>query len=195
VVGQPRHAGLEEARGVTLRAVPAVPAGLAALALAGAACAGLGDCRGLEGEYAYTGVATADSVARGLAPEPNIVLILHSDAELAYDGRIERYRIVLDGERFMLELYTAQGPLARLAMASETAEVDCRDGVLTIARPRQTRAGSVYEYSRHQHRLHRDGQGGLAVETEISGSYHTWLMTWPRPHERHGVRFAQAGRR
>lgn len=173
----------------------AVLAGLAALVFAGGAAADLGDCRGLEGEYAYTGVPTADDGARGLGPEPNIVLILHPDAELGYDTRIQRYRIVLDGERFMLELYTAQGPLSRLAMASEAAEVGCRDGVLTIDRPHQTRAGSVYEYARHQHRLRRDGQGGLAVETDISGNYRTWLMTWPRPHEHHGVRFAQSGQR
>jgi hypothetical protein len=173
--------------------------GLAGIGLASNGLAGNGlggaesdQCGQLQGDYRFTGTGTLAGQTERLGLEPNIALVLYPESELVYDTRISRYRVVQDEDRYYLELHTPKGTLGRLAMAGDKDFAYCLDGVLTIERQRMTRAGSVYEYSRSRHRLRKDALGGLEIETDITGKYRTRLMTWERPSEHRGVRFARA---
>lgn len=150
-------------------------------------------CSQLEGDFAFTGRSDEGITAYAPGQQPNIAAILFPDSDLVHDRRIDRYRIVFDQERVLLELHDRSGPFWRLDLAAGGGFNYCMDGALVIEQQRRNVAGSVYEYSRHRHVLRRDARGDLLVDTEITGKYRTWLMAWERAREHQAARFAPFG--
>jgi hypothetical protein len=140
-------------------------------------------CQQLEGEYTFKGITAEGSRTPVLGMEPNIVQVLKLNHGLAYNEQIERFKVVRDHDRYLLELYTGQGAGWRLAFVGAKDTVYCQDGQLVIERSRRTKASTVYEYSQIKHRIRADERGGLEVKTEVTGSFRTTLLNWDREPE------------
>lgn len=149
-----------------------------------------GTCKAIEGKYQFRGETVPGSREQVVATDPTIALVLYPRSDLAYDRRIDWYRVVIDGGRPMLELHGRNGPIGRLPMAGVRDFAYCLDDELTIEQQRRSVAGSVYEYSRHRHRLRRSLAGDLLVETDIRGKFRSLLGTWKREPQHYTARFA-----
>ncbi len=146
-------------------------------------------CSGIEGVFAYSGEPLADSGNYALGLPPNIGLLLYPKREIAFAPDIHRYRVLIDNGWPVLELHGRRGPIGKLDMLAEGDTAYCLDDELTIVRQHRERTGSVYNYSRHEHRLRRGVTGELLVETVVTGKYRTKMMSWDRQPERYAARF------
>jgi hypothetical protein len=149
-------------------------------------------CLGLNGTYTFVGESMSPSKEHYLGMRPNIGLLIYPHHQIAFDERISKYKVVIQQGRPILELHGKEGPIGRLDMLSEGDFAYCLDDELTIERQRRSMAGSVYNYSRHRHRLRKSPAGDLVVETDVTGKFRTWLSTWERTPEHYAARFAHA---
>lgn len=146
-------------------------------------------CGRLEGEYDFIGATADESAPYPMGQEPNIAMALLPGSKLAYDSRIHRYRVKMEGGRLFLEMHGPKGPLWRVDVAGENDFSYCMDGVMVVERQRRIKTGSVYKYSRYRHVLRADLPGRLDVETEVTGKYRTWMMVWDQPKELYASHF------
>lgn len=149
-------------------------------------------CLGLNGTYTFEGESLPSSREHVLGMRPNIGLLIYPHNQIAFDERISKYKVVIQQGRPILELHGPKGPLGRLDMLAEGDFAYCLDNELTIERQRRAVAGSVYNYSRHRHRIRKSAGGDLLVETDVTGKFRTWLTSWERKPEHYAARFALA---